>query len=278
MRNLAIVGRILRATLRRKWVSLAAFAFGAGFFHAQVALSYPAIGGIETIQSVVGAFPPGLRTLLRIAPNLQAAFGVLDYLAFSWFHPVFLGLGAAFVVSRATDALAGEIDRGSIYLLLSRPLPRWTLVAGKSVEMVLGAGCLALAGWAGQVLGVALAGAEPLAGGQPLPLERFLLIAPLAWGLLAALGAGALVISSVTSRTALAGGLASAWTLAAFVLDVIPAVAESPLAWLNPWHYYFPQEVVATGQMDWVAFGALALWTFLATSVAAVLFGRRDLA
>ncbi len=272
MRNLAIVGRIARATLRRKWVSLAAFTFGVGFFHAQVALSYPAIGGIATVQSVVGAFPPGLRTLLRIAPNLQAAFGLQDYLAFSWFHPVFLGLGAAFVVSRATDALAGEIDRGSIYLILSRPLPRWTLVAGKSLEMVIGAGCLALVGWVGQVIGVGFV------VGEPLPLERFLLIAPMAWGLFAALGAGALVISSVTSRTALAGGLTSAWTLAAFVLDVIPAVAESPLAWLNPWHYYFPQEIVATGQMDWLGFGALVLWTVLATIAAAVLFGRRDLA
>jgi ABC-2 type transport system permease protein len=272
MRNLALVGRIWRATLRRKWMSLAAFAFGMAFFHAQVALSYPAIGGIATVQSVVNTFPDGLRTLLRIAPNLQAAFGLQDYLAFSWFHPVFLGLGAAFVVSRATDALAGEIDRGSIYLILSRPLPRWTLVAGKCLEMVLGAACLVAAGWVGMAVGVAAAVDEPL------PLARYLLVAPMAWGLFAALGAGALVISSVTSRTALAGGLTSAWTLVAFVLDVIPAVAESPLAWLNPWHYYFPQEIVATGQMDWLGLAALLLWTLAATGVAAWLFSRRDLA
>lgn len=272
MRNLAIVGRIVRATLRRKWVSLAAFVFSAGFFHAQVALSYPAIGGIATVQSVVGAFPPGLRTLLRIAPNLQAAFGLQDYLAFSWFHPVFLGLGAAFVVARATDALAGEVDRGSIYLVLSRPLPRWTLVAGKSLEMILGAGCMAVAGWAGLAFGVTVA------FGEPQVLARYLPVVPLAWGLFAALGAGAMVISSVTSRTSLAGGLAAAWTLVAFVLDVIPPLAQSPLAWLNPWHYYFPQEVVATGQMDWPALAILALWTLLATGAAAFLFDRRDLA
>jgi len=271
MRSLTSAGRILRATLRRKWVSLLAFTFAAAFFHAQVALSYPAIGGIAAVQSVVAAFPPGLRTLLRIAPNLQAGFGLQDYLALSWFHPVFLGLGAAFVVSRATDALAGEIDRGSVYLILSRPLPRWALVAGKASELVLGAACLAAAGWIGQALGV-------LAVGETAPLARYLLVAPLAWGLFAALGAGALVISSVTSRTALAGGLASAWTLAAFVLDVIPAVAESPLAWLNPWHYYFPQEVAAAGQMDWLALAALLAWTAVATAVAAFLFSRRDLA
>ena len=33
MRSLTSAGRILRATLRRKWVSLLAFTFAAAFFH-----------------------------------------------------------------------------------------------------------------------------------------------------------------------------------------------------------------------------------------------------
>jgi len=271
MRDLICTWLIARSTFGRKLVSLAAFAAGAAFFHALVAVSFPAIGGMDAVQSVVRTFPSGLRTLLKIAPNLQAAFGLQDYLAFSWFHPVFLGLGAAFVVARAVDALTGEIERGSIYLVLSRPAPRWSLVAGKALEMFAGAAAIALAAWLG------LAAGATVTLDTPLPLDRYLMVVPMAAALFAALGAGALIISSLASRTGLAGGLAVAWTLISFVLDVIPAVATSPLAWLNPWHYYFPQAIVATGRLDLGELAILLIWAAAATAIASGCFMRRDL-
>lgn len=263
---------VARSTLRRKWVALAAFAAGGAFFQALVAVSYPAIGGMDTVSSVVQTFPPGLRSLLKLAPNLQAGFGLVDYLAFTWFHPVFLGLGAAFVVSRASDGLAGEIERGGVYLTLSRPVPRWAFVAGKALEMFAGAGVFALVSWLGMVAGVLISGLGPL------PLDGYLLAALVAWPLFGALGAGALVISAVMSRGGAAGGLGTAWTLIAFVLDVIPGVATSAVAWLNPWHHYFPQEIATSGQLPWPGLLALVAWCVLGTAAAVALFERRDLA
>jgi ABC-type transport system involved in multi-copper enzyme maturation permease subunit len=262
---------IALSMFRRRRGSLLAFAGGAAFFQALVAVSFPAIGGIETVTSVIGTFPDGLRALLKLAPNLQAGFGAQDYLAFTWFHPVFLGLGSAFVVGRAAGGLAEAVERGSVYLTLSRPVPRWTLVAGVALEMFAGLGVFVLASWLGMVAGVASARLGPL------PLDRYLLVALAAWGLFAALGGGSLVISSVLSRASLAGGLAAAWTLLSFVLDVIPAVYNSPLAWLNPWHHYFPQEIVATGRLPAGGLLVLVAWALAGTGAAAVLFSRRDL-
>ena len=110
--DLGDVALIFWGTLRRKRLSLFWFAVAAGAFHWLVAASFPAIGGTEAVTSVVRTFPTGLRSLLKLAPNVQAGFGVGDYLAFTWLHPLFIGLGAAFVVARATDGLAGEIERG----------------------------------------------------------------------------------------------------------------------------------------------------------------------
>ncbi len=197
----AIVWAVAWSTFRRRIGSLLAFSAGAAAFQALVAVSFPAIGGMDAVTSVVQTFPEGLRSLLKLAPNLQAGFGLQDYLAFSWIHPVFLGLGAAFVVSRATDALAGEIERGSIYLALSRPVPRWTFVTGKALEMFASVGIFCLMSWLGMMAGIAIAGLGPL------PLERFLLVALVAWPLFGALGAGSLAISSAVSRTSVAGGL-----------------------------------------------------------------------
>lgn len=267
----AAVAQIFASTLRSKRTSLAAFALGMAFFHALIAVSFPAIGGLNAVNSVVQTFPDGLRTLLRIAPNLQAGFGVRDYLALSWFHPVFLGLGAAFVVNRTADALAQGVERGAVYLTLSRPIRRSDQVLGKAGEMIVSAGAITLAGWLG------LAGGAALTLDVTLPLGRYLLAAGMAWLLFAALGSGALVISAASSRGGTAAGWGSAWTLIAFALDVIPAVADSPVGILNPWHTYYPQEIVATGQVD--SAGVLVLLTWIVGGVGAAvwLFGRRDL-
>jgi ABC-2 type transport system permease protein len=270
--TLSPVFRITRSTLRRRRGSLLAFAGGAAFFQALVAVSFPAIGGMEAVTGVIQTFPEGLRNLLKLAPNLQAGFGLADYLAFTWLHPVFLGLGAAYVVSRASDGLAGEIERGSVYLILSRPVPRWAFVLGKSLEMFVGVGFFVLISWLGMVAGIASTELGPL------PIDRFFLVALVAWLLFGALGAGALVISSLLSRAGLAGGLGTAWTLIAFVLDVIPAIAGSALAWLNPWHHYFPQEIVATGSLPAGGMLILLVWCLAGTAVATALFKRRDLA
>lgn len=272
MRNLSAVYHIARATLRRKWVSLLAFAGGLAAFQALVVVSFPAIGGMAAVSSVVETFPGGLRQLLKLAPNLQAGFGLQDYLAFTWIHPLFLGLVAAFVVSRAADALAGDVERGAIYLLLSRPVPRWALVLGRALEMFVGVGILMAASWLGLALAVWLTGLEGVA------LGRFALVALVAWPLFAALGSVALAISSAGSRAAVAAGVGTAVTLIAFVLDVIPPLAASPLGPLNPWHHYFPQEIVARGALDAAALLILLLWLIVGLSVAIVVFGRRDLA
>ncbi len=269
---LGAIRNIASATFLRKRGTLLAFGLAMAAFQYIIVASYPAIGGATVVEGVVRTFPPGLRRLLKIAPNLQAGFGLRDYVALGFFHPVFLGLGSAFVVGRAADALAGEVERGSIYLLLSRPVPRWALVTGKAVELVGGAGVLAMLAWCGTVIGVWTTSLP-----QQLPLDRYLEVAFTAWTLFAALGAGALLISSFGSRTGRVVGLASAWTLVSFVLDVLPATAESPLALLNPWHHYDPQALVATGAMDYRGVVVLLAWSVLGTVLAAAVFTRRDL-
>lgn len=271
MGDLRDVALVFWGTLRRKRMSLFWFALSAGAFHWLVAVSFPAIGGMAAVTTVVQTFPDGLRALLKLAPNLQAGFGLQDYLAFTWIHPLFIGLGAAFVVSRATDGLTAEIERGSVYLVLSRPIARWAFVLGKALEMVIGAAAIALAAWVGLAIGVQ---ALP----YPLPLGRYLMAACMAWILFSALGGGAFLIASFFSRTSLSNAFGAAWTILAFVLDVIPLVALSPVAFLNPWHHYFPQEIVATQQVEPFGVAVLLAWTVAGIAGACLVFGRRDLA
>ncbi|MEM7133303.1 MAG: ABC transporter permease subunit [Chloroflexota bacterium] len=262
-------------TLRRNWLSLAIFGLGIGLFHWLVVVSFPAIGGLDAVQNVVQTFPPGLRSLLRIAPNLQAGFGLVEYLSLTWFHPVFLGLGSAFVVQRATDAIAGEIESGAIYLTLSRPILRRSVLLGKALEMFFGAGILCFFGWLGLFIGAQML--PELAMAESLPFGRYGLVAMVAWLLFMALGAAVLVISSLCNRKSVAGGIGSIWAIGAFLLDVVPFVAKSSVGWLNPWHHYFPQEIMAMGTVEMGSLILLAGWIVGGVVVAVIIFGRRDL-
>jgi ABC-type transport system involved in multi-copper enzyme maturation permease subunit len=271
VRNLSACWQITLATLRRRYASLLTFAGVAAVFHIIVAASFPFIGGMDSVQSVLQTFPPGLRQLLKLAPNLQAGFGLIDYLSFTWIHPFFVGLCAAFAVGRSAEALAGEIETGSVYLLLSRPVPRWTLVVGKVGEMAFGLGVILVVSWLGLVIGAGLGRLGPL------PVDRYLLVIVMAWPLFTSLGGVALIVSSVSSRVGIAVAIGTIWTLVTFVLDVIPALAGSSLAWLNPWHHYFPQEIIVSNSVDVTGLIILIVWIIASTLIAITLFARRDL-
>ncbi|MBA3943577.1 MAG: ABC transporter permease subunit [Herpetosiphonaceae bacterium] len=270
--EIPMVLTIACATLRRKWISLVTFAVGACLFQYLLITTYPAIGGAAAVNSVVRTIPPALRRLLKIAPNLQASFDIRDYIALGFFHPVFLGLGSAFVVARAADALAGEIEHGAIYLVLSRPIRRWVLVVGKLLEMLGGAGIIALLSWFGTATGV---WTDSLP--HRIPLTPYFLIALNAWALFGALGCGVFVMSSVSHRTAQVAGLGTTCILLAFVADILPATSEPPVALFNPWHHYDPPAIVSTGLLSSTSIALLVGWIIAASAVTIGLFAHRDL-
>src|SRR6478735_1896117 len=51
-----------------------------------------------------------------------------DFLAVGMLHPVVLILSCVWAIGRAAGAVAGELDRGTMELLLSQPLPRNRLI------------------------------------------------------------------------------------------------------------------------------------------------------
>jgi ABC-2 type transport system permease protein len=85
--------------------------------------------------------------------NLDAA---MDMLSIGYVHPLMQTLFCIWAIGRAAGALAGEIDRGTLELLLAQPLPRWRLVLAHLIVDGITIPLLCLALWAGNLLGVAL--------------------------------------------------------------------------------------------------------------------------
>jgi ABC-2 type transport system permease protein len=81
---------------------------------------------------------------------------VMHTLSIGYVHPLMQAVFCVWAVGRASGALAGEIDRGTMELLLSQPLARRQLVLAHLCVDLFTIPILCLSLWAGTALGVAL--------------------------------------------------------------------------------------------------------------------------
>src|SRR5262249_58878825 len=82
--------------------------------------------------------------------NLDSA---MDLLSVGYVHPLMQTVFCVWAVGRAAGAIAGEIDRGTMELLLAQPLPRWRLLAAHLLVDVLTIPALCLSLWAATARG-----------------------------------------------------------------------------------------------------------------------------
>lgn len=262
---------LARFSLRRSWLSTLAFAGALALFQATLIWGYQFIGGAATVQSVVGTLSPELRRALKIVPSLQGGFGPREYVALGLYHPIYLGLGAAYAVSRAVEALAGGVERGTVLLILARPISRTMLVLAEALALLAGLALVSGTGLAGL-----LAGLATTSFGRELDWAPYALAAAVGWLLFAVLGLIALLVAATQTRASAAAGLGSAVVLGGFVLDLLPWTGAAPLALINPWHWYDPPQIVSAG-IAWLDLAALALLGGLALLAALQVWGRKRL-
>lgn len=79
-----------------------------------------------------------------------------DMLSISYVHPLMVSALCIWAVGRAAGAIAGEIDRGTMELLLAQPIARSRLVGAQLIVDVLTIPALCLCLWGGTALGCSL--------------------------------------------------------------------------------------------------------------------------
>jgi ABC-2 type transport system permease protein len=201
-------------------------------------------------------------------------------LSVGYVHPLTQTILCVWAVGRASTAIAGEIDRGTMELLMAQPIPRGRVVLAHLCVDLLTIPILCLSVWGGTWLGSWAAGLLDNA-------QEGLRVDP--WRFAPALAPVALLVFAVSGYTMWLSalgrsrgrvlGLAIFLTLVQFLINLIGQLWE-PLSWLRPitvFYYYQPQPFIL--QIDWqshlmnwirpavlLAVGALgyllALWTF----------------
>ena len=128
----------------------------------------------QRVTAEITPFVTTVTTFARLPPELfekvifkgpgkvsQAVLGgadlrfdqATDFLAVELLHPVVLILATVWVVGRAAGAVAGEVDKGTMELLMSQPVPRDRLILAHFLVDCLVIPTLCLAVYAGTQFG-----------------------------------------------------------------------------------------------------------------------------
>lgn len=194
----------------------------------------------------------------------------LDVLTIGYVHPLAQTILCVWAIGRAAGAITGEIDRGTMELLLAQPLTRTQIILAHLAVDLLVIPVLCLAMWAGSWLGVAWFGEivhQPVAETAAAPVLDILNVMPstegsarvmkvdpsVLWPALPQAAALLFAVSGLTlwlsSRGRFRGrvlGLAIAVILLQFLVNLIgqlwPAVA--PLRPFTIFFYYQPQQAI----------------------------------
>ena len=235
-----------------------------------VARSIQSSGSFERIGALVPSFVSQL-----LGPDFVAVLSFKGIVCLGYFHPVTMGALVGLSIALATTPTS-EVESGFADLLLARPLARhWLMTRTVVVATVATAALLAMMA-AGTAVG--LAAFAP--AGAPRPEARVIASLAVNLGALMLCWSGvAAAVGAAARRRGAAGGAVGLAALATFLLDYL-ARAWQPagsLAWLSPFRYYSPLEMIMGGGLpvgNLVVLGGVACAGF---ALAYVLFARRDI-
>lgn len=201
-------------------------------------------------------------------------FSLSGSVALGFIHPIAVGLGLVFSVGFAGAAIAGERQRGTLEVLLARPISRRRVYLTALVASLLFVAVTIAALTLGALAGSALVGRVTELGPGNLPI--LWLNGALLFGAFAAIS---LAASASFDRLTPALGLSLAFVLVSYFLDVIGELWPDA-AFLQPYSlfHYLDARAALTGLPDPGDFAVLGGVIAVAVAYALVVFPRRDLA
>jgi ABC-2 type transport system permease protein len=218
----------------------------------------------DQVEKILFEGPGKIMRTLMGGENI-ALNRAMDMLSVGYVHPTMQTLFCIWAIGRAAGAIVGEIDRGTMELLLAQPLPRSRVILANFLVDLVVIPALCLSMWSGTWLGKGLVGPIEVSAKEleVLPFKvtvdpETLQIDAAAFGpALWNVGALLFAISGYTIWLSARGrfrnktlGVAVLVTLLQFLINVLGQLWE-PVAMLRPFTVFFyfqPQTIVLRHQ------------------------------
>lgn len=254
---------LVRKLLRDVWLPLVVMGLLlAGFQGVWAKMSERVVGHL--IPALNEGMPLGIRYVKKVlfdGPGkiMQTLMGgetinferPLDMLSIGYVHPLLQTILCVWAISRASGAVAGELDRGTMELLMAQPISRPQVILAHLAVDVITIPVLCLSLWAGNWIGLWLSGllrVGPPGGEADLAVDPTVL-----WPCLVSVGALLFAVSGLTVWMSACGryrnrvfGLAFLTFLVMFVINLVGQLwdAVGPLRPLTVFYYFQPQQML----------------------------------
>ena len=257
------------ATLRGSKVSVPVLCFAALLFSFVFLATFDAFG--DMFFEMIETMPQGFRALIKASG--EYASEEMGYLAVGFREPIYLIIILSFVIASSSSAIAKEIERGTIFLLLSRPVSREEFFLAKLATTFIGTVLLLCFAILGTWLGSIVFGVNGIDYDLVFKIQInvfFLAIAVAGIGYL---------ISSMLSEggktLALSSGVTVLMFFIEFLADSLPSIDW--IGYVSVFHYYEPSILVNSESLSWVNLSILIIVGFIGLTLATIMFKRRDI-
>ena len=201
-------------------------------------------------------------------------FSLSGSVAVGYIHPIAIILVSIFAIGFATSSVAGERQRGTLEVLLARPLSRRTVYLTLLAAVLVFIALILIAASIGTLLGASLVGVSGELRVERLPM--LWLNGMLLWGAIATIS---LAASVSFDRLTPALGLTLAIVIGSYFLYVLGSLWPDAKG-LEPYSvfYYLDSRDILDGVIDVSGLALLAGIGAIAIGIALIVFPRRDLA
>ncbi|HEY9724285.1 MAG TPA: ABC transporter permease subunit [Oscillatoriaceae cyanobacterium] len=259
---------LLFQEIRRALPFFALLALGLAVYSIVFVAVFPSVQ--SEMAEMLKAVPPLLRPLVKAHVGLDA---FENFLATGYLHPVALGLMASWAVSCGAQAVAGEIEQGTLGWMLAYPIGRVRFLLTKAWVLLGGAVLLAA------LLGLGFWQTATLLGVSHLNIQTYVLLSANTALLYGAIGMLTLWASAASSERGKPGMLGGGLFVVSFLLNYVTQL-WAPLhryRCLSLFAYYDPRAVLLAHGLPWqnsLVLGGLLVVGLLA---AVTTFARREL-
>lgn len=257
---------LIKKTISDRWKGTAVFAAGLAAYVLFLCALFPTFSKALAIKKFLAkSYPQSLLKFFGVKTFDIASFN--NYIVLELLTIIWVVIVGAFVIGFARYMIAGEMDEGTLELLLSQPIARWKVITSEGATLLAGIVGLVLT----TVLSVFVFG---VAFGFDVSQSGFLAFIPLGCAMFIAIAGYAIFFSAIIGEGRRAM-MASAILVFGFYLLHFAAgysrVVEK-IDYIGIFHYYDPLGVLDSGRVPvrdvlvllafGVAFFVAAVWVF----------------
>jgi ABC-2 type transport system permease protein len=170
-----------------------------------------------------------------------------DIMTIAYVHPLVITILCIWAIGRAANAIAGEIDRGTMELLLAQPIRRTQIILAHLIVDGITFPALCLVVWSGTYCGTWMMGLQDAVGTQQVLPRYFFPALACMLGLLFSVSGMTMWMSSMGRSRPRVWGFAISFFLVMFLANVLGQIWVKELSWIRPWtlfYHYQPQAII----------------------------------